>query len=49
MLPLLRYSADGDEHQLKDAAQKLAREFELTPDEVNEFLPSGQHAYSGPT
>jgi restriction system protein len=42
MLPLLRYSADGNEHQLKDAALELAREFALTPEEVNEFLPSGQ-------
>jgi restriction system protein len=42
MLPLLRYSADGNEHQLKDAALGLAREFALTPEEVNEFLPSGQ-------
>jgi restriction system protein len=42
MLPLLRYASDGEEHQLKDAAQKLAQEFRLTEDEVAEFLPSGQ-------
>jgi restriction system protein len=42
MLPLLRYSGDGKEHQLKDAAQQLAREFHLSADELNEFLPSGQ-------
>lgn len=42
MLPLLRYAADGKEHQLKDAMQHLAREFKLTDDELNEFLPSGQ-------
>lgn len=42
MLPLLRYAADGQEHQLKDAVQHLAREFKLTDEEMNEFLPSGQ-------
>ncbi len=42
MLPLLRYAADGQEHQLKDAVQKLAQEFKLTDEELNEFLPSGQ-------
>jgi restriction system protein len=42
MLPLLRYSSDGEVHQLKDAAQTLAKEFGLTEEELNEFLPSGQ-------
>jgi restriction system protein len=42
MLPLLLYSSDGQEHQLKDAAQKLAKDFNLTSEEVSEFLPSGQ-------
>lgn len=42
MLPLLRYAADSNEHQLKDAAQHLAKEFRLTAEELNEFLPSGQ-------
>ncbi len=42
MLPLLRYAADGQEHQLKDAVQQLAQEFNLTDEELNEFLPSGQ-------
>lgn len=42
MLPLLRFAGDGKEHQLKEAAQQLAREFKLTDDELNEFLPSGQ-------
>jgi len=42
MLPLLRYASDGKEHQLKDAAHQLAREFRLTDQEVIEFLPSGQ-------
>ncbi|HXG29424.1 MAG TPA: restriction endonuclease [Nevskiales bacterium] len=42
MLPLLRFSADGKEHQLRDAVQHLAKEFRLTDEELNEFLPSGQ-------
>jgi len=42
MLPLLRFSADGQEHQLKDAIQSLASEFSLTDEETNELLPSGQ-------
>jgi restriction system protein len=42
MLPLLRFASDGKEHQMKEAAQHLAREFGLTEQEQNEFLPSGQ-------
>lgn len=42
MLPLLRFAADGKEHQIKEAAQHLAHEFKLTDEELNEFLPSGQ-------
>jgi restriction system protein len=42
MLPLLRFAGDGKEHQLKEAAQQLSREFKLTEEELNEFLPSGQ-------
>jgi restriction system protein len=42
MLPLLRLAADGNEHKLKEASQRLAHEFKLTDEEQNEFLPSGQ-------
>ena len=42
MLPLLRQVADGAEHSLKDVSQRLAETFNLTADEINEFLPSGQ-------
>jgi restriction system protein len=42
MLPLLRFASDEQEHQLKDAAQKLAIEFKLSDEEISEFLPSGQ-------
>jgi restriction system protein len=42
MLPLLRYAADGAEHQLKETVAALAKEFQLTEEEKNEYLPSGQ-------
>ena len=42
MLPLLRFAADGKEHQLKDATGTLASEFSLTEEELREFLPSGR-------
>lgn len=42
MLPLLRFAVDGKEHQIKEASQHLALEFNLTEEEQNEFLPSGQ-------
>jgi restriction system protein len=42
MLPLLRYAANGDEHTLRDAEERLADQFKLTPAERAELLPSGQ-------
>ena len=42
MLPLLSFAGDDAEHQLKEAVQYFAQKFNLTNDEVNEFLPSGQ-------
>lgn len=42
MLPLLRFSSDGQEHQLKEAAQALSSTFNLSDEELSEFLPSGQ-------
>jgi len=41
MLPVLRFASDGREHQVKDAAEQLAKEFGLTENELQEFLPSG--------
>jgi restriction system protein len=41
MLPLLRLAADGVDHKFRDAIEKLATEFSLTPDERSELLPSG--------
>lgn len=42
MLPLLRFAADGKQHQLKDATHELSKHFKLTDQELHEFLPSGQ-------
>lgn len=42
MLPLLRLAGDGREHPLKEAFATLANEFQLTEEEQNEYLPSGQ-------
>lgn len=41
MLPLLKLAGDGTEHKFRDAVEALAVEFELTPDERSELLPSG--------
>ena len=40
MLPLLKFSVDQKEHSVSDAIQFLATEFKLSPDELNEWLPS---------
>jgi len=42
MLPLLRLTADGDEHKVSAAAQTLADGFSLPPAQRAELLPSGQ-------
>lgn len=41
MLPLLRVAADGGEHSLAEAREKLATEFNLTESDREEPLPSG--------
>ena len=41
MLPLLQFSADGQEHSTKDAIDALAQEFQLTENELAQLLPSG--------
>jgi restriction system protein len=41
MLPLLRFAGDGAEHKFRDAVEALALEYQLTPDERSEMLPSG--------
>jgi restriction system protein len=47
MLPLLMFSADGEEHSLRDAIDHLGAEFSLTDEEMKELLPSGQSATFG--
>lgn len=42
MLPLLRLVGDEKEYKLTDAVEILAKEFNLTPQERSELLPSGQ-------
>ncbi len=44
MLPLLRFAADGNDHARREAVDVLAKEFQLTPAEQTELLPSGQQA-----
>jgi restriction system protein len=41
MLPFLQILSDGEEHTTNETNQKLAEHFNLTDDELNEFLPSG--------
>jgi restriction system protein len=41
MLPLLRFVSDGAEHRFRDAINRLALEFKLSPSELKETLPSG--------
>jgi len=42
MLPLLRFCADGAEHDRHDALPVLAQEFALSESELAELLPSGR-------
>lgn len=42
MLPLLRFTADRQEHSIREAIDRLAEEFSLSDDERKELLPSGQ-------
>ena len=44
MLPLLQVAADGKEHSLAEARDKLAAQFKLTGDDLAELLPSGKQA-----
>lgn len=42
MLPLLKLLADGKEYVFKNVIQKLSIQFELTEEDLNQLLPSGQ-------
>ncbi|WP_028775533.1 restriction endonuclease [Shimazuella kribbensis] len=44
-LPLLRKLATKDIHSLKDIREKLAKRFQLTPEERNEQVPSGARRF----
>ncbi len=44
MLPLLQYAGDGQEHSIHEAQDSLAQFFELTADDLNDLLPSGQQS-----
>lgn len=41
MLPLLTFTADNNEHGLREAIEQLAIQFRLTKEEREELLPSG--------
>lgn len=40
MRPLLSFISDGQIHSTQDAVEQLAKEFKLTEEELNEWLPS---------
>ena len=41
----LEILSDGEEHKLRDIADKIAVHFSLTPEELNERLPSGYNRF----
>jgi len=41
MLPFMQHIADGQEHSTKETHDYLAKQFSLTDEEANQFLPSG--------
>lgn len=47
MLPLLRYFGDDQEHSLSEAVEAISAEFNLTPEERLQLLPSGTSTYIG--
>jgi restriction system protein len=47
MLPLLRYFGDGQEHSLNEAVEAISAEYNLTPEERLQLLPSGTSTYIG--
>ena len=42
MLPLLKFAADGMEHNQRDAKDALARHFSITESDRREMLPNGK-------
>ena len=47
MLPLLRLAGDRQEHRLRDATLSLADDFQLTPEQRADLLPSGEQTKLG--
>ncbi len=45
MLPLLEFLSDGAEHSMEQATEHIASRFELTPEEREERIPSGNSTY----
>lgn len=41
MLPFMQHIADGQEHTTTETHDSLAKHFNLTEEEVNQYLPSG--------
>ncbi len=41
MLPMLKIAADGSEHPMADLRERLSREMDLSPADLQERLPSG--------
>jgi restriction system protein len=41
MLPMLKITADGSEHAMADLRERLSREMGLSPEDLQERLPSG--------
>ena len=44
MLPVLQLAADGEEHSLAEAREVLARQFNLSEEELQRLLPSAYEA-----
>ncbi|BAU57792.1 Mrr restriction system protein [Halorhodospira halochloris] len=44
MLPLLKFSADGEEHTMQEAREGLAKIMELSQEDLEERLPSGRQS-----
>lgn len=46
MLPFLQFSSDGKMHNFLEAVDALAKEFKLTPEEIDTLIPSGQQRFA---
>lgn len=46
MLPFLKFSSDGKMHNFLETTDALAKEFKLTPEEIDSLIPSGQQRFA---